>query len=111
MDSTTEKLLEDLREEEHFWRTARWGYLIASVIPIAGYIWVIWKLHDIIQLLKDLFDENSLEVAFYVTIVASATMVTAAVGGLGLGYVIKNWKGNRTKQLLISTTERVLKGN
>ena len=111
MDSTTEKLLGDLREEDRFWRTARWGYLIGSVIPFAGYIWAIWKLHDIIQVMEEIFDEKSFEVAFYVTIAISATMIAAAVGGLGLGYVIKNWKGNRTKQLLISITERDLKGN
>ena len=53
MDSTTLRLLDDLRQAERTWRNARWWYLLASVVPIAGNIWMIWKFHDIIQLIDD----------------------------------------------------------
>ncbi len=79
MDSTSVKLLDDLRQAERFWRTARWGYLFASVVPISGYIWAIWKYYAIIQFMDEMFAEKSLEVAFYLTVAVSAAMISAAL--------------------------------
>ncbi len=110
MDSTTVKLLDDLRQAERFWRIARWAYLFTSVVPIAGNIWAMWKYHDIIQFMDELFAEKSLELVFYLTIAISAALISASFGGFGLAYVIQNWRGNRTRQMVISITERDLEG-
>ena len=106
--STALQLLEYLRKEEKDWRSARWSYLILSAIPLIGNLYVIWKYRALIQGVEEIFKEKSLEAGFYLSLGASAALITALFGALGLGHVLGNWKGSRTRQLLILMAERDL---
>jgi len=102
------QLLRELRKEEKDWRRNRWLQLLASMVPIAGNLVVLWKLDTLAQLSGSIFGEKSLEAGFYLSLGASAALILACFGALGLVHVARNWKGNRTRQLLIEMAEREL---
>ena len=106
--STLFQLLEHLRKEEKDWQRARWSYLLLSLIPLIGNLYVLWKYQALIQLFDDMFKEKPLQAGFYLSLGASAALITASFCALGVCQVIRNWKGSRIRQLLIVMVEREL---
>ena len=98
---TAHQLLRQLRKEEQDWRSYRWLCLLVSLIPIVGNLYAVWKFDTLMQLSRSMFGEKSFEAGFYLAIGASVALILASFGALGLTHVIKNWRGNRTRQLLI----------
>jgi hypothetical protein len=103
---TTPQLLRHLRKQEENWRSNRWGYLLLSLIPIVGNLYAVWKFDTLVRLLGSVFGERSLEAGLYPALGASVALILAGFGALGLAHVIKNWRGNRMRQLLIVLADR-----
>lgn len=102
------QLLRELRKAEKDWRRDRWLYLLVNLALIGGAVYAFSNIDALAQLSRSMFGEKSLEAGFYLYLGASAVLILAGFGALGLGYVIRNWRGDRTRQLLIEMAEREL---
>jgi hypothetical protein len=103
---TTPQLVRHLRKQEEDWRSNRWGYLFLSLLLIGGNLYAVWKWRAVMELLDSVLPEKSLESGFYLYLGASIALIMTFVGVLAFVRVIKNWRGNRMRQLLILLAER-----
>jgi hypothetical protein len=103
---TTPQLLRHLRKQEEDWRSNRWGYLLLSLLPIVGNVVALWKWRAVMELLDSVLPEKTLEGGFYLYLGVFGSLIITFVGVFAFVRVIKNWRGNRMRQLLILLAER-----
>lgn len=103
---TTPQLLRHLRKQEEDWRSNRWGYLLLSLLPIVGNIVALWEWRAVKEFLDSVLPEKTLETGFYLDLGVSGALIMTFVGVFAFVRVIKNWRGNRMRQLLILLAER-----
>ncbi len=100
------QLVRHLRKQEEDWQSSRWGYLFLSLLPVVGTVAALWKRRAVMEFLDSVLPAKTLETGSYFYLGVFGTLTMIFVGVFAFVRVVKNWRGNRMRQLLIMLAER-----
>lgn len=95
------KMVERLRKEEHRWPRVRWICVATTCIILADYGYLAYIMVDAIL-------SNSKESEFFFVLLWPKVLLGAALLGLWIGWLIKEWRGNVTRLLLLKLLDAQL---